>query len=97
MQELPPLFDPKNRGKFMPLADDVLQSLPPERQSLYHDVADAAADLEHEESNLKAATDHVADCVRAVADAEKVVAQNRPTFHELWKTTFGRPRHVNGR
>lgn len=86
----PQLFD--QRGKFTPLDADALANLSPERQSLYQDVADTAANLERAEADLKDATDHVAECVRAVADAEKATAASRPTFHDLWKATYGRPR-----
>lgn len=91
MSDMAPLFDPKNGGKFAPYDADTLANLSPERQSLYQDVADAAANLERAESDLKTATDHVAECVRGVADAEKQMPK-APTFHELWKATFQRPR-----
>lgn len=91
MTEFAPLFD--RAGTFMPYDGDALATLSPERQQLYADVADAATNLDRAQSALKAATDHVAECVRVVADAEKATAASRPTFHDLWKTTFGRPRH----
>jgi hypothetical protein len=90
MTDLPPLFEPKNGGKFAPYDADMLATLTPERQTLYQDVADAAANLERVESDLKNATDHVAECVRGVSDAEKQMPK-APTFHELWRQTFGRP------
>lgn len=83
------LFDPKNGGKFTPLDADTLANLPPVRQELYAAVADAAHDLERAESDLVAATDHVAECAEAVRVAEKQMPPKR-SFHSLWLETFGR-------
>jgi hypothetical protein len=92
MTDLPPLFDPKAKGAFRPLPDDVLESLTPQRRELYENVADAAHNLEQAENDLRAATDTVTACVQQVRDAEAACAKNRMSFHDLWKQNFGRPR-----
>lgn len=85
------IFD--KRGAFIPLTDDVLASLPPERQELYADVAEASAAMTAADAELVDATAHVKACADAVRDAEKAMPKG-PTFHQLWCETFGRSRHV---
>lgn len=89
MTDLPALFDRK--GAFLPLADDVLATLTPERQELYADVADAATNMAATDAELAEATAAVKACADAVRDAEKQMPKV-PTYHDLWRATFGRPR-----
>jgi hypothetical protein len=82
MSDLPPLFD--KRGAFLPLADDVLASLSPERQELYAAVADAAADMERANAELEAAIADVKLRADLVRDAEKAMPKP-PTHVQLVK------------
>ena len=83
------LFD--KRGTFIPLDADTLATLTPERQELYAAVADAAADMKRADAELEAAVTDVKLRADLVRDAEKAMPKG-PSFHDLWRETFGRPR-----
>jgi hypothetical protein len=92
-ENYPPIFSSK--GEFQPYDDAILATLPPQRQQIYADLKTAAEETATAEGDLRAALDAVPFAAAEVEKWEKITAATRMSYHDLWKQTFGRPRHAS--